>query len=169
MIKKIRIPEERLPVVIGSRGSTRKELEKKTNTKIRVDDEITITGEAVDVMTAENIVKAISRGFSPKNALDLVNEENTLEILELPKDERALLRIRSRLIGTNGKSRRNLEMLTKTKISIYGKTVGVIGKYESVHLAVDAITRLVKGFSHKNVYAYLEHHQNDLAKNESEE
>jgi ribosomal RNA assembly protein len=164
VIKKIRIPEDRLAVLIGSRGKTRKYLEKKTSTRIHVGEDITVTGEAVNVMTAENVIKAISRGFSPKNAFELLDEEATLGIIDLPKDEKALVRLRSRLIGTRGKSRRNLELLTKTKISIYGKTVGIIGKYENVHLATDGVTRIIKGFSHRNVYEYLEHHQNDLAK-----
>lgn len=162
MIRKIRMPEERLPVLIGSKGRVKRALQKETATKITVGDEVVIDGDAIDVMTAENVVKAISRGFSPENAFLLLDEENTLELIELPKNERMLTRIRSRLIGTKGKGRRNLEILTKTKISIYGRTAGIIGKYENAELACDAVRRLMKGFSHRNVYKYLEQHQNEL-------
>ncbi|MBI3191005.1 RNA-processing protein [archaeon] len=156
MIKRIKIPEDRLAVIIGTYGKTRKFIEKKTNTKIAVPDEVEVSGESLDVMTAENIIKAVGRGFSPENAIELIDEENTLLLLDLPKGEKELKRIKSRLIGTKGKSRRNIEMLTVTKISIYGRTAGIIGKYDNVKLAEDAISRLIKGISHKSVYEYLE-------------
>jgi ribosomal RNA assembly protein len=168
VIRKIRMPEDRLAILIGTRGRTKRALEGKTKTKIYVEEEVTISGEAVDVMTAENVVKAIARGFSPENAFDLIDESYTLGLMELSKDKRLLKRIRSRLIGTAGKARRNLELLTKTKISIYGRTVGIIGKYDNVELAEDAINRLIKGFSHRNVYEYLEHHQGDIASSDEE-
>jgi ribosomal RNA assembly protein len=166
VIRKLRMPEDRLPILIGSRGRTKLFLENKTRTKIYVEEEVTISGDAVDVMTAENVVKAIARGFSPQNAFDLLDENCTLGLMDLPKDKNTLKRVRSRLIGTNGKARRNLEMLTKTKISIYGRTVGIIGNYENVEMAEDAINRLIKGFSHRNVYVYLEHHQSDMKKSD---
>ncbi len=159
MIRRIKVPDDRIAVIIGNYGRTKKAIEKKTHTKITIDDEIQIEGEAIDVMTAENVIKAVSRGFSPKNAHELLDEENTISIIELPKDKIKLKRMRSRLIGTKGKCRRNIELLTETKISIYGKTVAIIGNYNNIELAEDAITRLMHGASHSNVYAYLEGRQ----------
>jgi ribosomal RNA assembly protein len=156
MIRTTKLPDERIAVLIGRAGKTKKYIEKKTNTKIAVEDEVKIEGEALDVMTAENIVKAIGRGFSPKNALHLLDEDRTLSINYLPKNEKILKRLRSRLIGTKGKCRRNLELLTKTKISIYGRTIGIIGTYDNVELAEDAISKLIEGSPHSHVYAYLE-------------
>jgi len=164
MIRNMKIPEDRVAVFIGKDGTTKMDIEEKTHTKIEINEEIIIKGEAIDVMAAENIVKAIGRGFSPKNAFQLLDENVTLDMIDLPKNERLLRRIRSRLIGIKGKCRRNLELLTKTKISIYGRTVGIIGRYKNVELAEDAINRLIKGFSHRSVYEYLEHHQNDVEK-----
>ena len=162
MIRRIKVPEDRIAVIIGKGGNIRQEIENNTHTKIKVDEDVEIEGEALDVMTAENIVKAISRGFSPENAFELLDEEKFMSMLELPKSENTLKRIRSRLIGAKGKCRRNIEMLTKTKISIYGRTAGIIGKYENVELAKGGINRIVKGVSHSAVYEYLEGHQKDL-------
>jgi ribosomal RNA assembly protein len=164
MIKIIRIPEERIAVLIGPRGLTKKYIARKTCTKIRIEGDVEVSGEAVNVMTAGGIITAIGRGFSPENALLLLNEENALDVVDLPKNERELLRVRSRLIGTGGKCRRNLEQLTKTKISVYGKTVGIIGRYHNVELAKDGIRRLVKGFAHRAVYEYLEGKQAEILK-----
>ncbi|MEK6888115.1 MAG: KH domain-containing protein [Candidatus Aenigmatarchaeota archaeon] len=163
MIKNIKISDERLPVLIGRNGTTRKSLEKKTKTKILIGEEITIEGSSLDVLDAENIVKAIGRGFSPEISINLLDEENTLSILELPKDEHALKRIRSRLIGTKGKSRRNIERLTGTYISVYGKTVSVIGKYHNVNVAGQALKKIIDGIPHRFVYEFLEGKQNERA------
>ncbi|MBI2579472.1 MAG: RNA-processing protein [Candidatus Aenigmarchaeota archaeon] len=156
MIRKIKIPEERIPVLIGRNGSTKREIQKSTNTAISVEDEISIDGESVDVMAAENIVKAIGRGFPPDVAMILCKEENALEIINLPKERKELNRIKSRLIGTKGKSRRNIELLTGTHISVFGKTVSIIGEYEGVRAAYNAIEKLIKGQTHKSVYKFLE-------------
>ncbi|MBI4171093.1 MAG: RNA-processing protein [Candidatus Aenigmarchaeota archaeon] len=156
MLKKILVPKDRIPIIIGRQGSVKRYIEKRTHTKITVEDDIQIEGEAVDVLTAENIITAIGRGFSPDSAMGLLEEENTLVIMELPRDEKSLKRIRSRLIGTNGKTRRNIEEYTKTHISVYGKTAAIIGPYECVEFAKEALEKLIKGFTHKTVYKFLE-------------
>ena len=162
MIKNIKIPEERLPVLIGRNGMTRKSIEKKTKTKIdATEEEVVIEGESIGVLDAESIIKAIGRGFSPESAELLLDEENTLMIIDLPRGEKTQRRVKSRLIGTKGKSRRNVEQLTGTRISIYGKTISLIGKYENVALAEQAIQKIIKGVPHRFVYEFLEERQHE--------
>ncbi len=162
MITTVKIPEERVSVLIGTRGSTKRVLEKGTKTKILIAvEDITIEGDSINVLDAENIVKAIGRGFSPESAMLLLDEENTLSIIDLPKSENSQKRIKSRLIGTKGKSRRNLEHLTGTHISVYGRTVSLIGKYGDVDLAEQAINKLIKGVPHRFVYEFLEAKQDE--------
>ena len=164
MIKIVKIPEDRLSVLIGRRGSVKREIQKLTKTKIDIQDDVTIDGDSIDVLTAENVVKAIGRGFSPEIALLLCNEENTIEIIPLPKERKELNRMKSRLIGTKGKSRRNIETLTRTNISVFGKTVSIIGRYENVSMATDALTKIIDGATHSFVYRYLEERQKDVLK-----
>jgi ribosomal RNA assembly protein len=76
--------------------------------------------------------------------------------ISLPDDRKRLKRVTSRLIGTRGKARRNLERLTQTHISVFGKTVSIIGKYEDAERAGHAIEKLIDGFSHRSVYEFLE-------------
>src|SRR3989344_3930216 len=160
MIKIVKIPEERMPVLIGNKGSTKRLIAKSTGTKIKIEEDIVIEGESINVMTAENIVKAIGRGFSPLSAEKLLDEDCTLEIIELPKNVHSAKRVRSRLIGTRGKCRRNIERLTGTSISVYGKTVAVIGSYAGAHLAAQAVNKIIKGIPHRSVYEFLEGKQN---------
>ena len=110
------------------------------------------------MIPAENIIKAIGRGFSPKNAMELLDEEKTLYIIQISGNKASLERIRSRLIGTRGKARRNIERFTDTKISIYGKTVSIIGTYENVEKARNAVEKLMAGAKHKTIYKDIRHH-----------
>lgn len=156
MLRKIIVPIERIPVLIGKNGETKRNIEKETSTKIEISDDVTISGESVDVICAENIIKAIGRGFSPVNAMELIDEEKTLCVIPLPEKRNTLMRVRSRLIGTHGKARRNLERLTDTKISVYGKTVSIIGSYQDVENTANAVEKILSGAPHKNVYKFLE-------------
>ena len=156
MIATILIPRMRVPVILGTNGATKHDIEEKTNTKIFIGEEITIEGEALDVMAAENIIKAIGRGFAPAAALALLDEEKVLYVIQLPKNENELTRIKSRIIGSDGRARQNLERLTNTQISVYGKTVSIIGCYEDADIAKEAIEKLISGSMHSNVYRFLE-------------
>lgn len=159
----VRIPRERVAVLVGKKGKTKKFIEKTTSTKLNVSKEgdIIISGnDNVSIFITTSIIRAIGRGFNPEKALTLWNEENSLEIIDIKKfsgaSEKKLDRIRARLIGTAGKARNNLEMMTNTSISIYGKTISIIGKTEDVFLAKQAIEKLIQGSEHGNVYKYIE-------------
>ena len=65
-------------------------------------------------------------------------------------------RIKGRIIGENGTARLNMENLTGAKISVYGRTVGIIGEPNQLRLAVDAISSLCSGSMHGPVYNKLE-------------
>lgn len=153
MITTLKIPEKRMPILIGRNGETKRKIEAATHTKISVESEIEIKGEALNRLDAENIIKAIGRGFAPDKSLELLEEDKILYIIQLPENSE---RIKSRIIGTNGKARRNLERLTKTYVSVYGKTVSIIGSYENAETAKNAIEKFISGSTHKNVYRFLE-------------
>jgi len=153
MIKEILVPKARIKVIMSVKTRT----ERETSTKLNLNSNcFTIEGEAVDVMDSENIIKSIARGFSPLKAFELLDENKCLIIIDLPTDKKKLIRIKSRLIGTRGKCRKNLERLTGTYISVYGKTVSIIGDFDSAEICEKAINMLIKGTPHKLVYKSLE-------------
>ena len=106
------------------------------------------------------IVLAIGRGFSPENAMKLLKGENSLHIIDLHefvgKSADRMERIKGRIIGEGGKARRNVENLSNTLISVYGKTVSVIGSPEQLKSTIDAISSLSSGRMHGSVYSKLE-------------
>jgi ribosomal RNA assembly protein len=153
VLRVCKIPEKRIAVLIGKSGEIKKTIERKTGTWLNITDIIEIHGEALEVLNAENIVKAIGRGFAPKKAMELLDEEKELYIIEIP--EKGVERIRSRLIGTRGKARRIIEKKTNTDISVYGKTVSIIGEHDDVKIARIAVEKIILGAPHKNAYRLM--------------
>lgn len=162
----LHIPEERISVVIGNKGETKKEICKKCNVKIEIESRtgeigVSSTSKNFDefgALKARDIISAISHGFSPERAFRILDEETLFQILDLRNfttSSNSTNRIKGRIIGEKGKARKNLEELTNTFISIYGHTIALIGSYEETKLAIDAIMLLIKGRSHKTVYEML--------------
>ncbi|MEM2115728.1 MAG: KH domain-containing protein [Candidatus Woesearchaeota archaeon] len=158
----IRIPHERVPVVVGKRGIVKRRIEKEFSVKVKInrEGEVIISGEdGLNVFNAKNVIHAIGRGFNPTIAMKLRNEDyffDYIDISEFARTKNAKIRMKSRLIGTEGKARRSLERLTNTEICIYGKTVSIIGLSEDVVLAKKAIEMLLEGAKHSTVYRFLE-------------
>ena len=116
--------------------------------------------DSLNLLIAQSVVKAIGRGFNPDIALNLLEENNQLEIIDITDftgdSKKKLIRIRARVIGEGGKTREYIEKLTETHIVIYGKTVGIIGNYEVVGLVRRAFEGLLSGQRHSTVYTWLE-------------
>jgi ribosomal RNA assembly protein len=162
-IEEFSIPKDRVAVAIGPKGETKKAIEKETKTKIRIDskngDVVIEAEDAAVAMKAGNIVRAIGRGFSPEHAMKLVDDEYYLELINLPeilgKNWKHIQSKKGRIIGKEGVIRQKIEQDTHTFISVYGKTVGIIGKAEAVEKAQHAITMLIRGAEHATVLNYL--------------
>ncbi len=162
-MNELKIPKERIAVLIGKKGQDKKNIEKITNTKIKVSKEgdVEITADDnFNIFLTSNIIKAIARGFNPEVALTLLNEDNYLEIInmqeEIGKSKKKLIRMKARVIGTNGKAKYMVEKMTNTNISVYGKTIAIIGKSENVLIAKQALQKILQGSMHGNVYKFVE-------------
>ncbi len=162
----VRIPEDRVGVLIGPNGSTKREIARWTRTIVEIDaeeGEVTVTGADDDpsgVLTARDIVAAIGRGFSPERARRLLTPETYLGVVDLKqatphREKSALRRIRARLIGSDGRARRRIEELSGASVSVYGSTVAVIGTERQIEHAVQAIEMLVRGSEHSTVFHLL--------------
>jgi len=167
-----RIPAERLGVLIGSDGATKKRLQQSTGTRIEIDSasgEVTIdeSGAADPVLglKARDIVQAVARGFSEDRAFRLLDEDAYIEILDI-KDfahsKNRVAQIRARLIGTRGKTRRIIEELTGVDVSVSGHTVAMIGGSFEMAIAREAVFMILRGSEHKTVYRFLERKRADL-------
>ena len=166
-MRSIRIPSDRVGTLIGKNGETKKIIEKVSGIKLDIDTEgeILFNEEAkgVDPLMALKIIdvlKAVGRGFNPDRAMRLFEDDEYLDVIDLKEvvgdKSNQLGRIRGRLIGTDGKTRRIIEELTGCHMSVYGNTVSLIGNSVSLPVAKHAIELILNGSEHATVYHYLE-------------
>jgi len=160
----VKIPKARVAVFLGVKGSVKRKIQKTLEITIEVDSDtgdISLSGDnSLNLIIGQNIARAIGRGFNPEIALELLNEDAIFESLDITHyvgaKKNNLMRAKARVIGTEGKARKYIEELTDTHIVIYGKTVSIIGNYETADLARKAFESLLAGQRHSTVYTWLE-------------
>jgi ribosomal RNA assembly protein len=165
----LKIPKDRVAVLIGTKGKEKRMLENATKTKIDVDSkegEVVIEGkDAITLFVCREIVLAIGRGFSPEIAKQLLKQDYGIEILNI-KDysstDKEMIRLKGRVIGEEGKGRKTIEELTGTNITVYGKTIGIIGELETVPIARRAIEMMLEGARHATVFRWLEQRRQEI-------
>jgi len=165
----IKIPKERIAILIGKDGETKDHIEKETQTELSIDskegDISVLGGDPLKLYHTREIIKAIGRGFNPDLALLLLKSDFLLDVIncmEFAKSKNDLIRLRGRVIGQEGKSRKIIEDLSDCHISVYGKTVSIIGRAEQIAIARKAVDSLLGGSPHSAVYKYLEKQRRDL-------
>jgi len=154
----IRIPQKRINI-LKKDGKLKGKIEEFTNTKIELSDEISIEGDSVDLFQAKNVIKAFGRGFDLDDCFYLLEDEYGLDIINLSefiKSKERLKTLKGRIIGTGGKTKKYIEKYTEVKTSILGKTVGIIGKWDKIIVAREAIMKLIQGCTHQTLYRWLE-------------
>jgi ribosomal RNA assembly protein len=173
----IRIPKERIGILVGPEGKTKTYIETRLKIKLDIDSEdggitIVLTEAQTDpsmLLRTKDIVTAIGRGFAPDIAFRLIrNEDDVFDLVDLRlifgRAEADIRRIKSRIIGSEGKTRRLIEELTEANITIYGHTVGIIGNYEEASTARHAVQMITEGCEHKTVYRYLQRKRTEMKK-----
>jgi ribosomal RNA assembly protein len=173
----LKIPAERVGVLIGPDGTTKKNIETKLSVELQIESEtggvtITLTEGATDpsvLFRAKDVVTALGRGFSPEHAFRLIrDEEAILDVIDLRvtfgRSESDIKRVKGRIIGMNGKTRQIIEELTDANVAVYGHTVGIIGNVDQAQAAREAIQMLVRGSLHSTVYRFLHRKRRELKK-----
>jgi len=172
-LRYVRVPADRIGVLIGPEGETKKMLERRLEVKMTIDSaenevQIDDTGakDPVAPLKAEDIVKAIARGFSPEHAMKLLAEDMYLEVFDMHdyvgKDKQGVRRVAARVIGSEGRTRRIIEDLSGCLVSVYGHTVALIGEAEPLVVAKEAVEMLLTGSEHAAVYHHLENWRRQL-------
>ena len=113
------------------------------------------------LMKAKNIIEAISYGFDYNDAQNLRNDDYTLELIDLrdyvDKDKsNHISRIKARIIGEDGRAKRVIQELTDTSIVVGDKYIAILGLYENVKVAREAIEMLIRGRQHATVYRWIQ-------------
>ncbi|ABW01812.1 KH domain-containing protein [Caldivirga maquilingensis] len=166
----LEIPLEKAKTLVTEEVKNSIEVNLKVQVEVK-DDSVVLTpmqdANPDSVIKARQIIQALALGFSRDDALELLNDDKYLDVVDLSdyigKDkENHLSRIKAIIIGEGGKVKRNLEELTETKIAVKDKAVGIIGNYDNVRAVRDAIVMLINGRQHSTVYRWLQRWKRDL-------
>ena len=177
----VKIPQERIGALIGPEGKVKAAIEKKFSIELQVESEtggitITLLSTASDptvLFRAKETVTAIGRGFSPERAFRLFHDDEAfLEVIDLReaigRSQSDIKRLKGRVIGKNGKTRRLIEELTEASLSIYGHTISIIGNTDQTEAAKEAVRMLIRGSQHSTVYRFLHRKRRELKKKKME-
>jgi len=164
----VRVPLERIGVLIGRGGEVLRMVMERTGTKIAVDsangtvviEPASPATSPFQMLKAQDFVRAIAYGFSPERAMRVLEEDQVLIVIDLKQyvgsSPNHLTRVKGRIIGEKGKARKNLEEMGGVYISVYDDYVAIIGDYESANAVKEAIELLIQGRQHSTVYRYLD-------------
>ncbi len=177
----MKIPRERIGALIGPDGRVKETVEKKLSVELQIESEsggitIVLMPTAADpavLFRAKEVITAIGRGFSPERAFRLIREDDTvLEVIDLReivgKSQSDMKRLKGRVIGREGKTRKTVEELTEASVSVFGHTVSIIGSMDQAEAAKEAIRMLLRGSLHKTVYRFLHRKRRELKKKKME-
>src|SRR3972149_7951275 len=88
----VRIPRERVGVLVGPDGKVKQNIEEKLNVELEIESEsggvtIFLSGKVNDpslLFMSKDVVTAIGRGFSPDHAFRLIrNEDHIFDFIDL--------------------------------------------------------------------------------------
>jgi len=175
IMKYLKIPLDRVAVLIGKKGSIKKFIESKTGVELDINskegDVKIIDNDKVDplsLLKVENIIKAIGRGFSPENAFMLFNEEMDFFVFNVQdyvgKRSSHIKRLKGRVIGKEGKTKRVIEELTDSKIVVYRTNISIISSDIHMNIVKKAVDMILTGTKQPSVYKFLEKQMKELKK-----
>jgi ribosomal RNA assembly protein len=177
----VRIPKERVGVLVGPDGKVKQNIEEKLMVELQIESEsggVTIvlserTNDPSLLFRSKDVVTAVGRGFSPEHAFRLLrNEDDIFDFIDFRvvfgRSESDIKRVKGRIIGANGKTRKLIEELTDASVVVYGHTVGFIGTFEQVDVARNAVQMLINGSQHHTVYKYLQRKRSEFKKQKLE-
>jgi ribosomal RNA assembly protein len=173
----IKIPGDRIGALVGPDGSVKAVIERKLSVDLQVDSQngtvqITLPAATEDptvLFRAKEVVTAIGRGFAPNHAFRLLDDDEIVfEVIDLRetvgRSQSDLKRLKGRVIGKEGKTRRIIEELSEANISVYGHTISIIGYPDQASIAREAVTMLIRGSLHGTVYRFLHKKRRELKK-----
>lgn len=154
-------------VLIGSNGEVKSRIERTLGVQLLISGETGIVEisprsgntDPSSLLRARDVATAIGRGFSPEKACLLFDEDTVFDLIDLRelygRNDSDIRRVKGRIIGQGGKTRRTVEEMTKTNLSVYGDTIAIVGGYEEVSTAREAVDMILKGRQHATVYRFL--------------
>jgi len=141
-----------------------KEAEKMTNTQVIINDKdftasIISTNDKSDNLKMRDYILCISYGLSEEESKKILEQDSILYIIDLKdilNDREDLRRVMGRIIGEDGKVKQKISEATDVTIHITDSKILLLGNYEDVEYARQAIQKIVDGSPHSVVFKFLD-------------
>jgi RNA-binding protein PNO1 len=130
---------------------------KKKSVDVKCSDETIDIGA---VQKAADFVKAYGLGFEVDDAISLLRLEDiyidTFEIKDVKTlNGDNLSRAIGRIVGKDGKTKFTIENTSRTRIVVADTKIHILGSFQNIKIARDAISNLILGASPGKVYSKL--------------
>lgn len=159
----VALPKKTINLLAKNNRKELREVERAAGVKIKLseeDAEIEAAENPGSEWEAEQVLLALEAGFPSKQALKLMKEDYFMEKIDLGQafhgNEAQVTRYKARVIGTEGKAKKKIEEITGAFIAVGDESIAVIGKFGELKDAKEAVTRLLEGAPHANVFHFLE-------------
>lgn len=162
-----RIAKDRIGVLIGKGGDTKRAIEEEAGCQLHIDSdsgEISAhwndDSDPIIRLKMPDLIRAIGRGMSPNRAIQLLDDNVHLRMYDIRewvgRQPNQIRRMRGRVIGRDGRIRELVEELSGVEIVVYRSTILVVGDIESLSVGSAAVERLLGGAEHGTVLKFLE-------------
>ena len=153
------MPAERL-AELRKAAKARKGIESACGCRIAIEGDIAlISGKPYGEFIAKGVLQAFGRGFDIEVARLLLGDNCYFASIDLKEElgsETRVRRIKARIIGENGRTKKYIEGVSSAKMCIYGDTVSFIGSIDEIREAETAVNTLVEGGTHRLAYLRME-------------
>lgn len=153
--KKISLQKEEAERVANAKDLIEEELNVKIEREGNILKIMASKDQIEDILKGEEILRALKWGFPPQTALKLRKSNFDFQTVDLKRFRGDLNRIKSRVIGRNGKTKKKIQGVTNTSIIISKRHVVVLGGYEGLKMAIQAIKMIASGRRQQDVYQWL--------------
>jgi len=135
-----------------------------TNTEVIFNQEnlnavIISKGKGSDVIKMRDFLISLTLGVNEIDAKKLLTDEYMLYVIDLKTivdNKEDITRILGRIIGEEGKIKKRISEATGCSIYITDSKIALIGSFDEVEYAKNAIQIIVDGSPHARLFKYLE-------------